>query len=167
MRIKLLICLLLSLSICSANSALASNDSKKSKTYQKKSGKSKKTKASKKSTEDSTSNVPAISEEKLSTIEYKCDESQKFNILGKIESDNNITINFEGAKVILTRVDTDTGANRFVNQDKGFDLVHMPSKSMLMNTKIGRRLADNCHAPSSLVSAEQNSAYPDEQKNSR
>ncbi|MFM2344661.1 MAG: hypothetical protein RLZZ210_1272 [Pseudomonadota bacterium] len=144
MQMKLLMGLLISLSVFSTNTVLAASNTKakKAKTYQKKSYKSKKSKNSSK--KDSATNVV---EEKLGTIEYKCEDNQKFTLLGKVDSDNNVTVNFAGSKVILTRVDTDTGANRFTNQDKGFDLVTMPSKSMLMNTKSGRRLADNCHAP--------------------
>jgi hypothetical protein len=145
MRIKLLMGLLISLSVFSTNYVAAANTTKKNKISQKSSKSKKKAKSSKKAAALPTK--AGEIEEKITNIEYKCDDNQKFNLLGKLESDNNITVGFAGTKVILTRVTTDTGANRFTNEDKGFDLVNMPNKSMLMNTKSGRRLADNCQSP--------------------
>ena len=86
--------------------------------------------------------------EKLKGIQYKCSDNQKFNIEGDIIKDNNINLYYNSNKpIILSRVDTQTGANRFINSDKGLDFVIIPTKSMLLDTKAGRRIADECIPP--------------------
>jgi hypothetical protein len=167
--IKAILCGLCAIAFISNNSSFAANSHDKAKVTKKSKSKSKKNAANNttisKNNENSsqtpdalamqggnaamlnnvsipssTASMPSIS----SKITFSCDSGQKFNINGNIDNDNNIKLNYNGKETILTRVMTDTGANRFANSNQGYDLVVMPTNTMLMNTKSGSRIANGC-----------------------
>ena len=53
----------------------------------------------------------------------------------------------------MTPVVTSTGAVRLEDAKAGAMWLQLPNKSMLMNSKIGQRMADECHSPSQLAVA--------------
>ena len=61
------------------------------------------------------------------------------------EADNrHIAIRWQNRVNRLTRVSTSTGANRFENKKAGLLWIDIPAKGMLLDTKKGRQLANEC-----------------------
>lgn len=61
------------------------------------------------------------------------------------EADNrHIAIRWQNRINRLTRVSTSTGANRFENKKAGLLWIDIPAKGMLLDTKKGRQLANEC-----------------------
>jgi hypothetical protein len=61
------------------------------------------------------------------------------------EADNrHIAIRWQNRLNRLTRVATSTGANRFENKKAGLLWIDIPAKGMLLDTKKGRQLANEC-----------------------
>ncbi len=54
------------------------------------------------------------------------------------------TLTHKGSAANVLVVPTNTGALRLENKASGFVWLQLPTKSMLMNSKIGQRLADDC-----------------------
>jgi hypothetical protein len=57
-------------------------------------------------------------------------------------------------------VETSTGAVRLEDKEQGAVWVQLPTKSMLMNQKLGRRMADECASPVQRAAAEAALANP-------
>ena len=57
-------------------------------------------------------------------------------------------------------VETSTGAVRLEDPQQGAVWIQLPNKSMLMNQKLGRRLADECASPVQRAAAEAAKANP-------
>ena len=57
-------------------------------------------------------------------------------------------------------VETSTGAVRLEDKEQGAVWVQLPTKSMLMNQKLGRRMADECASPVQRAAAEAAKANP-------
>ena len=54
----------------------------------------------------------------------------------------------------MTPVTTTTGAVRLEDTQAGAMWLQLPHKSMLMNSKIGQRMADECQSPAQMAVAE-------------
>ena len=54
---------------------------------------------------------------------------------------------WKGRNYIVTPVVTTTGAVRFEHKESGLTWVQIPGKSMLLNTKQGQQLANDCTTP--------------------
>lgn len=61
----------------------------------------------------------------------------------------------KGFRYRLHPVETSTGAIRLEDQDAGAVWLQLANKSMLMDQKLGRRLADECSSPTQLAAAEE------------
>ena len=55
-------------------------------------------------------------------------------------------LGFKNANYIMTPEETTTGAVRLEDKKAGVVWVQIPSKSMLLNSKIGQRMVDSCQA---------------------
>ena len=64
----------------------------------------------------------------------------------EIESDGNsgANLSWKGSKYAMVPVATTTGAVRFENRASGLVWIQIPAKSMLLNTKQGAQLANEC-----------------------
>jgi hypothetical protein len=60
----------------------------------------------------------------------------------------------KGFKYRMTPVATSTGAVRLEDQKAGAVWLQIANKSMLMNQKLGQRMADECMSPEQVVVAE-------------
>ncbi len=57
-----------------------------------------------------------------------------------------LTLTHKGTVANMLPVPTNTGALRLEGKASGLVWLQLPSKSMLMNNKLGQRVADECHA---------------------
>ena len=76
--------------------------------------------------------------------EYQCELSNSLTIYTNAEDDAHIALRWKKKLYRLKRVDTSTGANRFENRKAGFVWIGIPAKSMLLDSKKGRQLANEC-----------------------
>lgn len=79
------------------------------------------------------------------TEKWMCKDRQAFVINGDMKKDLILSMRWNGRTYKLPRIETTTGADRFYDPATGYDLVVIPEKAMLFNSKGNRtRLADNC-----------------------
>ncbi|RYF06373.1 MAG: hypothetical protein EOO31_10085 [Comamonadaceae bacterium] len=95
----------------------------------------------------------AISD-KVHTGRIACELGAFVNIEADAASPGRFNVEGRGFKYRMTPVATTTGAVRLEDQTGGAVWLQIANKSMLMNQKIGQRLADECMSPQQLVVAE-------------
>jgi hypothetical protein len=78
------------------------------------------------------------------TYEYNCELGNKVTIYRNDGDDKYIAIRWDKHLRRLTRVPTTTGANRFENHLAGLVWIGIPAKSMLLDSKKGQQLANEC-----------------------
>ncbi|MET3117565.1 hypothetical protein AAKU64_001783 [Undibacterium sp. GrIS 1.8] len=92
---------------------------------------------------------PDITENK--TFDYKCELGNFFTIYTNADDDKHVAIRWKKRLYRLSRIDTTTGANRFENKKAGFVFIGIPSKSMLLDSRHGQQLANECKTPDQVV----------------
>ncbi len=65
---------------------------------------------------------------------------------GNPQTDNAIDLRWQGQLYRLLRVRTSTGANRFEDLGSGLVWISIQSKAMLLNSKLGEPVANECKA---------------------
>lgn len=78
------------------------------------------------------------------SIDYKCELGNKLTIYSNTEDDKHVALRWGNELHRLTRVPTTTGANRFENHKYGLLWIEIPSKAILLNSKSGHQLANEC-----------------------
>jgi hypothetical protein len=78
------------------------------------------------------------------TYDFNCELGNKVTIFRNDGDDKYIAIRWEKRIRRLTRVKTTTGANRFENHLAGLVWIGIPAKSMLLDSKKGQQLANEC-----------------------
>ncbi|MFN9708349.1 MAG: hypothetical protein ACK53K_08285 [Burkholderiales bacterium] len=63
-------------------------------------------------------------------------------------------VNFKNLSYQMVPEETTSGAVRLMDKKAGVVWIQIPSKSMLMNSKLGQRLIDNCQHPDQQLAAE-------------
>ena len=76
--------------------------------------------------------------------QYKCELGKKVTVFSKDEEVDSITLQWNNKKHTLTREATTTGAHRFEDKKAGLVWISIPAKSMLLDSKQGRQLANEC-----------------------
>lgn len=95
----------------------------------------------------------AISE-RVHTGRIACELGAYVNVEADPASPGRFNLEGKGFKYRMTPVATSTGAVRLEDQNGGAVWLQIANKSMLMNQKLGQRLADECMSPQQLVVAE-------------
>lgn len=112
----------------------------------KKSSKTKTTKIAKadnKNSEiDATEPEPNI--DQTADTEYKCELGNSLVMYAHPEDNQNLAMRWRNRLYKLTRVETSTGAHRFENQKIGLVWINIPSKGMLLDSRRGHQLANEC-----------------------
>ena len=88
-----------------------------------------------------------IDTEKAASTEYKCELGATLTIFRNAEDDNYIALRYEKLVTRMKRVGTTTGANRFENKKSGLVWIGIPAKGILLDSKLGRQLANDCKDP--------------------
>jgi membrane-bound inhibitor of C-type lysozyme len=79
-----------------------------------------------------------------STVEYHCDLGNKVTIYENNADEKHIAVRWAKHLHRLENVDTTTGAHRFENKKLGLVWIGIPAKSMLLDSKHGHQLANEC-----------------------
>jgi len=83
-------------------------------------------------------------------VEYKCELGNKLTIFINNDDDKHIALKWGKRLHRMERVDTTTGANRFENRHYGLVWISIPAKGMLLDSKNGHQLANDCKNPEQL-----------------
>lgn len=78
------------------------------------------------------------------TTEFHCELGNKVTVYQNEKDDAHIALRWKKRLHRLTRVGTTTGAQRFENTLYGLVWIGIPSKSMLLDSKQNRQLANEC-----------------------
>lgn len=77
-------------------------------------------------------------------VEFDCELGNKVSIYQNVSDDEHIALRWKKRLHRLTRVGTTTGAQRFENKLYGLIWIGIPAKSMLLDSKLNRQLANEC-----------------------
>ncbi|MBR7798642.1 hypothetical protein [Undibacterium fentianense] len=142
-RIVMSLCVFaLSASSVTANAAEGAASPKKS-SIAGKAKSSKHAKADAKASEiDNIEPEPSI--EQSDDTEYKCELGNSLVMYAHPEDNQSIAMRWKNRLYKLTRVETSTGAHRYENQKVGLLWINIPSKGMLLDSRRGHQLANEC-----------------------
>lgn len=83
---------------------------------------------------------------KLSSGTYRCELGKKVEVRRDARKPDQISIDWQGQRRSLQRYDSTSGLPRYEDRDAGLVWIDLPWKSMLMDTKTGSPLANECKA---------------------
>ena len=99
----------------------------------------------------------------IPAVDYACELNNKLTIYKNEADDARIALRWKNRLHSLDRVGTTTGALRFENVRTGLIWIGIPSKGILLDSKMNRQLANECKNPEQ-VSPVVTAAAPDEKK---
>lgn len=76
--------------------------------------------------------------------QYKCELGKKITVYSKADQQDTITLRWDNKNHTLMREATTTGAHRFEDKKAGLVWINIPAKGMLLDSKQGRQLANEC-----------------------
>jgi len=94
------------------------------------------------STADDDDREPELSGTK--SADFSCEMGNRLTIYKNDQDDKHIAIRWNQHISRLTRVTTTTGANRFENHKIGLVWIGIPAKGILLDSKKGQQLANDC-----------------------
>jgi membrane-bound inhibitor of C-type lysozyme len=94
------------------------------------------------------------------TTEYNCELGNKITIFHNDSDDTHIALRWKKKIHRLERVGTTTGALRFENTSLGLIWIGIPSKGMLLDSKLNRQLANECKNADQSKTASLDAAAP-------
>jgi membrane-bound inhibitor of C-type lysozyme len=86
------------------------------------------------------------------TVDYACELGNKVTLYTNVGDADHVALRWKKRLHRMTRVGTSTGASRFENTNYGLVWIGIPAKSMLLDSKANRQLANECR------NAEQNNS---------
>ena len=78
------------------------------------------------------------------TTEFNCELGNKVTIFQNEKDEEHIALRWKKRLHRLTRIGTTTGAKRFENPVFGLIWIGIPSKGMLLDSRLNRQLANEC-----------------------
>ena len=94
------------------------------------------------STQDEDDITPDI--KGSATFEYHCEMNDALTIYTNLDDNDHIALRWKTHIYRLKRIDTSTGANRYENKKTGLVWIAIPSKGMLLDSRHGQQLANEC-----------------------
>jgi hypothetical protein len=94
------------------------------------------------------------------TTDYNCELGNKVTVYHNAGDSDTIAVRWKKKLHRLTRVGTTTGANRFENKNFGLIWIGIPAKGMLLDSRQGRQLANECKSPEQETAAQSAAAEP-------
>jgi len=88
------------------------------------------------------------------SADFQCEMGHKLTIWKNEADDKHIAIRWDKRIHRLTRVETTTGANRFENRKMGLVWIGIPAKGLLLDSKKGQQLANECKNAEQIKAAE-------------
>jgi len=107
-----------------------------------------------KTAKPATQQFAALSAEQLSTADRvltgqsRCEFDQSVNVAAVPNQKGWFNVEHKGKSYLMAPEATTTGAVRLEDKKNGMMWLQIANKSMLMNSKIGQRMVDNCVHPS-------------------
>ena len=86
----------------------------------------------------------------LTATEYQCELGNSLTIHQSQIDNSYIALYWKKHLHRMKRVETTTGANRFENKKHGLVWIDIPAKGMLLDSKKGQQLANECRNPARL-----------------
>ncbi len=87
------------------------------------------------------------------TFDFSCELGNKVTVYLNDTDMNSIAVRWKKRLHRLTRVETTTGAQRFENKHYGLIWIGIPAKSMLLDSKQNRQLANECQTEEQVNAA--------------
>lgn len=84
-------------------------------------------------------------------VDFNCELGNKVTVYENAADNNRIGLRWQKKMHELTRVETTTGANRFEDKDAGLVWINIPAKGMLLDSKKGQQLANECRNNKQMV----------------
>lgn len=78
------------------------------------------------------------------SVEFNCELGNKVTVYSNDKDPSHIALRWKKRLHRLLRVGTTTGAQRFENTNFGLTWIGIPSKGMLLDSKLNRQLANEC-----------------------
>ncbi|OWW18204.1 hypothetical protein [Noviherbaspirillum denitrificans] len=83
----------------------------------------------------------------LKATAFNCELGNKITIYSDAANDQQIALQWDKRMHRMHRVGTTTGAHRFENAQNGLVWIGIPAKGMLLDSKKGKQLANECKSP--------------------
>jgi hypothetical protein len=83
----------------------------------------------------------------LTPVDFKCAHGDQLTIYTNPSDAKQVDIRWKHHMHHMMRVDTTTGADRFEDQKAGLVWIGIPAKGMLLDSKKGQQLANECKNP--------------------
>lgn len=78
------------------------------------------------------------------TYEYHCELNDFLTIYTNVDDNEHLALRWKNHIYRMKRIATTTGANRFENKKAGLVWIGIPSKGMLLDSRHGQQLANEC-----------------------
>ncbi|WP_423708168.1 hypothetical protein [Undibacterium sp. WLX3042] len=78
------------------------------------------------------------------STDYKCELGNSLTMYSNADDPQHIAMRWKKRLYRLSRVETTTGANRFENSKAGFVWIGIPAKGLLLDSRKGLQLANEC-----------------------
>ena len=109
--------------------------------------------ANDKAAKPAAQHVAALSADQLYTADRvllgqsRCEFNQSVNVAAVPNQKGWFNVEYKGQSYLMVPEHTTTGAVRLEDKKSGMMWLQIANKSMLMNSKIGQRMVDNCVHP--------------------
>lgn len=77
-------------------------------------------------------------------IQYRCELGKQVTVFHSPDEQDSITLRWNNKNHVLKREATTTGAHRFEDKKAGLVWINIPAKSILLDSRLGRQLANEC-----------------------
>jgi hypothetical protein len=92
--------------------------------------------------------------------DYQCELGVKLTVFQNVDDDKHIALKWGKRVHQMDRVDTTTGANRFENKHYGLVWIGIPTKGILLDSKSGHQLANECKTAEQRVASDDTQNAP-------
>ena len=96
----------------------------------------------------SLSSEQLVTADRVLLGQSQCEFNQSVNVAAVPGQKGWFNVEFKGKSYLMAPEHTTTGAVRLEDKKNGMMWLQIANKSMLMNSKIGQRMVDNCVHPS-------------------
>lgn len=87
-------------------------------------------------------------------FDYQCELGAKLTVYQNNDDKEHVAMKWGKRIHRLARIPTTTGADRFENKHYGLVWIAIPAKGILLDSKTGHELANECHTPEQLAEVE-------------
>ena len=98
--------------------------------------------------ESSSNKQPQQLKFKLASGTYRCELGKKVEIQRDARNPDSIKVSWQGKRHTLQRYDSTSGLPRYEDRQNGLVWIDLPWKSVLMDSKTGSPIANECKAAS-------------------